>query len=304
MACPPIRRLYIVHVNFVLSSYVCRIPLLATHLVISPSKTFKNQTIHPQNDHGCVCRLHHGLAGQVYYQPKLQRWRPIIKSDWPISKLLDGCWRWSEETSFSRRFQWGNLSRRGCRSEWNWGRTLCLRSSKYWFYTITPSFFFLHPSVFPNDGQQNKSSLVFFFSPWSFLFLFLFFNYIHKYKLTPPPSSSSSTSSSSSSSASSSSTIKIFRPEYGFHTHAYVLTKKAAATLLQNLPVCGPLDVWLADNQWFGLNVYCCCKVVDHHRYNYGKKYNHHGTTNLISQRRHDTNSDIVQSGRGSNNGK
>ena len=51
--------------------------------------------------------------------------------------------------------------------------------------------------------------------------------------------------------------IHMFRPTYGFHTHAYVLNVKAAQTLTQNLPVQGPLDVWLADNQWFGLNVYC-----------------------------------------------
>ena len=51
--------------------------------------------------------------------------------------------------------------------------------------------------------------------------------------------------------------IQIFRPTYGFHTHAYVLNVKAAKTLTANLPVQGPLDVWLADHEWFGLNVYC-----------------------------------------------
>ncbi|CAB9520970.1 glycosyl transferase-like protein [Seminavis robusta] len=51
--------------------------------------------------------------------------------------------------------------------------------------------------------------------------------------------------------------IQMFRPTYGFHTHGYVLSAKAAKTLLDNMPVKGPLDVWLADNQWFGLKVYC-----------------------------------------------
>lgn len=81
----------------------------------------------------------------------------------------------------------------------------------------------------------------------------------------------------------------MFRPTYGFHTHAYALTKSAAETLLQNGPVCGPLDVWLADNEWFGLNVYC--GVVAN------EGYNKEGAL-LISQRKHDTKSDIVQSGR------
>lgn len=83
--------------------------------------------------------------------------------------------------------------------------------------------------------------------------------------------------------------VNIFRPTYGFHTHAYALTKAAASTLLSNGPVCGPLDVWLADNEWFGLKVYCV--VVAH------EGYNREGAC-LISQRKHDTYSDIRQSGR------
>lgn len=51
--------------------------------------------------------------------------------------------------------------------------------------------------------------------------------------------------------------VQIFKPTYGFHTHAYVINQSAASRLLQNLPVVGPIDVWLADHQWFGLNVYC-----------------------------------------------
>lgn len=51
--------------------------------------------------------------------------------------------------------------------------------------------------------------------------------------------------------------IDIFVPEYGYHTHAYMITKAGAQCLLDNLPVQGPIDVWLADNKWFGLPTYC-----------------------------------------------
>jgi GR25 family glycosyltransferase involved in LPS biosynthesis len=51
--------------------------------------------------------------------------------------------------------------------------------------------------------------------------------------------------------------IRLYRPEYGYHTHAYMITKAGARRLLENLPVSGPIDVWLADNRWFGLQVYC-----------------------------------------------
>jgi len=49
----------------------------------------------------------------------------------------------------------------------------------------------------------------------------------------------------------------LFAPEYGFATHAYALKAEAARTLVARLPVCGPVDVWLADNHWFGLKVRC-----------------------------------------------
>lgn len=52
--------------------------------------------------------------------------------------------------------------------------------------------------------------------------------------------------------------VHLFRPTYGFHTHAYAIRRSAAKQLVENcLPVVGPIDVWLADNQWFGLSVYC-----------------------------------------------
>ncbi len=83
--------------------------------------------------------------------------------------------------------------------------------------------------------------------------------------------------------------IRLFRPTYGFHTHAYVLKASAAKVLLSQLPVNGPLDVWLADNEWFGLNVYCTVVA--------NEGWEGQGAW-LVSQRRHDTKSDIGQSGR------
>jgi GR25 family glycosyltransferase involved in LPS biosynthesis len=83
--------------------------------------------------------------------------------------------------------------------------------------------------------------------------------------------------------------IHVFRPTYGFHTHAYALSKSAASILLSNLPVVGPLDVWLADNEWFGLKVYC--GVVANEGW-------HDQGACLVTQRKHDTSSDIDQSGR------
>jgi GR25 family glycosyltransferase involved in LPS biosynthesis len=51
--------------------------------------------------------------------------------------------------------------------------------------------------------------------------------------------------------------VRLYKPEYGYHTHAYAIRKETAAVLVQNLPICGPVDVWLADNQWFSQPVYC-----------------------------------------------
>jgi len=57
--------------------------------------------------------------------------------------------------------------------------------------------------------------------------------------------------------------VQLFSPSYGFRTHAYAIKKSAAHTLLDNLPVVGPVDVWLADNSWFGLRVYCAVVAND-----------------------------------------
>jgi GR25 family glycosyltransferase involved in LPS biosynthesis len=51
--------------------------------------------------------------------------------------------------------------------------------------------------------------------------------------------------------------VRLYQPEYGYHTHAYAIKRQAAEILLQHLPVRGPIDVWLADNQWFSQPVYC-----------------------------------------------
>lgn len=83
--------------------------------------------------------------------------------------------------------------------------------------------------------------------------------------------------------------VHLFRPTYGFHTHAYALSKTAASTLLSNGPITGPVDVWLADNKWFGLNVYCAVVA--------NEGYNNEGAS-LISQQRRKSDSDIRQSGR------
>jgi GR25 family glycosyltransferase involved in LPS biosynthesis len=83
--------------------------------------------------------------------------------------------------------------------------------------------------------------------------------------------------------------LQWFRPTYGFHTHAYAITKQAAERLLTHLPVVGPLDVWLADHQWFDLRVYSC--VV--------KNEGYHGTgAYLVTQDRVAVKSSIPQSGR------
>lgn len=76
-------------------------------------------------------------------------------------------------------------------------------------------------------------------------------------------------------------TISIVRPSYGFYTHAYAIRDKAARHLLSKLPVVGPIDTWLADNAWFGLNVYLGVM---------GK------STCIIGQRRTDLKNDIVHS--------
>ncbi|VEU44811.1 unnamed protein product [Pseudo-nitzschia multistriata] len=82
--------------------------------------------------------------------------------------------------------------------------------------------------------------------------------------------------------------VELFRPTYGFHTHCYAITQAAAQRLLQNLPIVGPVDVWLADNEWFGLDVYCAVVA------NEGWK----GTGSpLVGQNRR-RKSSIVQSGR------
>jgi GR25 family glycosyltransferase involved in LPS biosynthesis len=105
-----------------------------------------------------------------------------------------------------------------------------------------------------------------------------------------PVDNNNNTNNNNDDSSSSSSVLQWFRPTYGFHTHAYALTKRAASHLLSRLPIVGPIDVWLADNQWFDLHVYCC--VVKNEGWKGTGKY-------LITQdRRRGEQSNIVQSGR------
>ena len=53
---------------------------------------------------------------------------------------------------------------------------------------------------------------------------------------------------------------RVFRPSYGFQTHCYAIREPAATAFLEALPVAGPVDVWLADNDWFGVHVYVAIK--------------------------------------------
>ena len=53
---------------------------------------------------------------------------------------------------------------------------------------------------------------------------------------------------------------RVFAPAYGFGTHCYAIRAPAARRLLEHLPVAGPVDVWLADNAWFGATVRCVVK--------------------------------------------
>jgi len=76
--------------------------------------------------------------------------------------------------------------------------------------------------------------------------------------------------------------VRIYRPTYGFHTHAYAINAKAASTLLEHLPVVGPIDVWLADNAWFGLRVYAAVIANEGWQLDDGS----YEGTNLISQDR------------------
>ena len=87
--------------------------------------------------------------------------------------------------------------------------------------------------------------------------------------------------------------IALYQPTYGFHTHAYWITRDAATVLLQHLPVVGPLDVWLADNKWFDIPTYCAIRP--------GRGWFDKGTEQyegvpLVRQKKRELSSDIVQS--------
>jgi GR25 family glycosyltransferase involved in LPS biosynthesis len=89
-------------------------------------------------------------------------------------------------------------------------------------------------------------------------------------------------------------TVELYRPEYGYHTHAYVITQTAARTLLEEcLPVVGPIDVWLADNQWFGLRTYCAVIAGEGWKNDEGS---YEGAPLVGQNRGRGTKSDIMQS--------
>jgi GR25 family glycosyltransferase involved in LPS biosynthesis len=88
-------------------------------------------------------------------------------------------------------------------------------------------------------------------------------------------------------------TVHLYRPEYGFHTHAYIITQAAAALLLDQLPVVGPIDVWLADNQWFGIPTFCAVIANEGWRRDDGT---YEGAPLVRQNRGRHTTSDIVQS--------
>eukprot|EP00550_Attheya_septentrionalis_P004532 CAMPEP_0198285344 /NCGR_PEP_ID=MMETSP1449-20131203/4668_1 /TAXON_ID=420275 /ORGANISM="Attheya septentrionalis, Strain CCMP2084" /LENGTH=337 /DNA_ID=CAMNT_0043982749 /DNA_START=175 /DNA_END=1188 /DNA_ORIENTATION=- len=88
--------------------------------------------------------------------------------------------------------------------------------------------------------------------------------------------------------------IQLYRPKYGFHTHAYIITKATAQTLLQDhLPIVGPIDVWLADNQWFQIPVYCAVIANEGWRREDGT---YEGAELVIQNRGKGSKSDIQQS--------
>eukprot|EP00977_Amphora_coffeiformis_P021057 scaffold8776_cov165-Amphora_coffeaeformis.AAC.2 len=87
--------------------------------------------------------------------------------------------------------------------------------------------------------------------------------------------------------------IQIYQPTYGFHTHAYLITKEAASRLLEALPVTGPIDVWLADNQWFGIPTYC--SIIANEGW-YNESTQQYDGASLVSQKKWKLSSDVDQS--------
>lgn len=87
--------------------------------------------------------------------------------------------------------------------------------------------------------------------------------------------------------------IRLYQPTYGFHTHAYMITKVAAECLLESFPVKGPIDVWLADNQWFGIPTYC--SVIANEGW-YNEETEMYEGANLVGQKKWKLSSDVDQS--------
>jgi GR25 family glycosyltransferase involved in LPS biosynthesis len=86
--------------------------------------------------------------------------------------------------------------------------------------------------------------------------------------------------------------VQLYRPAYGFHTHAYVVKRRAAKILLEKLPVVGPIDVWLADNGWWGLDVYCAVIANE----GWQREDGTFEGSNLVSQQKSKYSSDVQPS--------
>ncbi|GAX24263.1 hypothetical protein FisN_4Lh034 [Fistulifera solaris] len=90
-------------------------------------------------------------------------------------------------------------------------------------------------------------------------------------------------------------TVEIYQPEYGYHTHAYLITQQAALILLNKLPVQGPIDVWLADNNWFDIPVYSAVIANEGWKREDGT---FEGAVLVSQERGHGLKSDVQQSSR------
>jgi hypothetical protein len=79
--------------------------------------------------------------------------------------------------------------------------------------------------------------------------------------------------------------VRLYKPEYGYHTlDAYAIRKETAAILVQNLPMCGPFDIWLADNNWFSQPVYCA--VIEGQGWQLDDGTYYEGSNLVIQERR------------------
>lgn len=86
--------------------------------------------------------------------------------------------------------------------------------------------------------------------------------------------------------------VRLYRPTYGYQTHAYAITKEAAQILLDHLPIKGPIDCWLSDNRWFDIPVYCAVIAGEGWKLEDGTFEGR----DLVTQRKWNLKNDIVHS--------